>query len=71
MVALKNRPEYKPPKVVTYQEEEILKQMGPVKGGTGNGGTPAAPMNPLMYPLRRDLGTRKRKYRSSLYPEDD
>jgi len=68
MVAPKTRPEYKPPKVVTYQEEEILKKMGPVNG---EGGTFDAPMNPFVYPLKRDLEARKRKYRSSLYPEDD
>ena len=30
--ASKTRPKYEPPKVVTYQEDEILKQMGPVGG---------------------------------------
>jgi len=28
----KTRSKYEPPKVVTYQEDEILKQMGPVGG---------------------------------------
>lgn len=32
MSKTKTRPKYKPPKVVTYQEDEILKQMGPVGG---------------------------------------
>jgi len=70
MVAPKTRPEYKPPRVVTYQEEEILKQMGPVKGDV-TPPPPPAPMNPFGYPLQSDRGARKRKYRSSLYPEDD
>jgi hypothetical protein len=32
MTTLKPRPKYEPPKVVTHQEDEILKQMGPVGG---------------------------------------
>lgn len=30
----KTRPKYEPPKVVTYKEDDILKQMGPVGGCT-------------------------------------
>jgi hypothetical protein len=30
----KARPKYEPPKVVTYKEDELLKQMGPVGGCT-------------------------------------
>jgi len=32
MLSPKIRPQYQPPKVVTYQEDEILKQMGTVGG---------------------------------------
>ncbi len=32
MTTPKNRPKYEPPTVVTYQEDEILKLMGPVGG---------------------------------------
>ncbi len=32
MPKAKTRPKYEPPKVVTYQEDDILKQMGPVGG---------------------------------------
>ena len=32
MPKAKTRLKYEPPKVVTYQEDDILKQMGPVGG---------------------------------------
>jgi hypothetical protein len=67
MTSSKIRQKYEPPKVVTYQEDEILKQMGPVGGCTGTYDPYAAPMNPFGQRLdRRYPGKRGRKYRSSL-----
>ena len=30
----KKRPKYETPTIVTYQKDEILKQMGPIRGGS-------------------------------------
>jgi hypothetical protein len=65
MMTPRTRLEYAPPKVVTYQEDEILKQMGHVGGCTSH--YDGAPMNPFGYPRRRHPGRRNRRYRSSLY----
>ena len=65
MMTPRDHLKYEPPKVVTYQEDEILKQMGHVGGCTS--AYPAAPMNPFGYPRRRHPGGRSRRYRSSLY----
>jgi len=77
MMTSKTRPKYKPPEVVTYQEDDILKQMGPVGGCVSSvhesGGL--APMNPFERRLKRhNPGRKSRRYRSSLgslYMEDD
>ena len=66
------RPEYKTPEVVTYRDSEILKQMGPLKGGSGDpavvGG---APMNPFGYDSTSD-GSGKRAIRDrSLFERDE
>jgi hypothetical protein len=34
------RPKYKAPEVVTYKKRDILKRMGPVKGGPPSGLNP-------------------------------
>lgn len=75
MSASKTLPKYEPPRVVTYREDEILKQMGPVGGcATGAYDPYAAPMNPFRYNMQyRRPGIRSRRYRSSLrsiYSED-
>ena len=75
MTAPKTRPKYEPPKVVTYQEDEILKQMGPVGGCVSSSYDPysGAPMNPY-HPSRHHPERKRRRYRSSLrslYLEDD
>ena len=66
MAAAKAVPRYESPQVVTYQEDEILKQMGPVGGCVTPDYDPlgAAPRD------RRNQGGRKRKYRSSLRASD-
>jgi len=74
MTTLKAHPKYEPPKVVTYQEDEILKQMGPVGGCSPiySGFTLGAPMNPFgPNPRRYNPGPMRRRYRSSIYQEDD
>ena len=77
MATRRTRPKYEPPEVVTYQEDEILRQMGPVGGCVSSSyesGT-LAPMGPFGYrPRRYRPGSRRRRYRSSLrslYLEDD
>ncbi len=71
MITPKTHPEYESPRVVTYQEDEILKQMGPVGGCNSPdynpGGSPTtAPQN--LY--RSHSGRRGQKYRSSLRSAD-
>ncbi len=67
MAASKAHPEYKPPRVVTYREDEILKQMGPVGGCSS---ALQAPMNPFAYDQRRRRpGVERRRYRSSFRSE--
>ncbi len=67
MTTSKTRPKYEPPEVVTYQEDDILKQMGPVGGcySVFNPYSSGAPMNPFGYRSRHP-GKRGRRYRSSL-----
>ena len=77
MAAPKTRPKYEPPEVVTHQEDDILKQMGPVGGcvSASYDHGELAPMNPFGYRSRRHRpGSRRRRYRSSLrslYLDDD
>jgi hypothetical protein len=78
MATRRTRPKYEPPEVVTYQEDEILRQMGPVGGCVSSSydhGGGLAPMNSFGYRSRRHRpGSRRRRYRSSLrslYLEDD
>ena len=66
MIVPKTHPKYESPRIVTYQEDEILKQMGPVGGCNSPDYSPLAPRNLSdPYPGKRDL-----KYRSSLRSAD-
>jgi len=52
----KTRPKYEPPKVITYQEDEILKQMGPIGGCVSPDYDPLA--GSYMIPKDNDLNER-------------
>ena len=68
MTTPKIRPEYKSPRVVTYREDEILKQMGAVGGCNDPTYDPQATAPRNLY--RRYPGKRGQKYRSSLRAAD-
>jgi len=66
MTVPKTHPKYESPRIVTYQEDEILKQMGPIGGCNSPDYSPSAPMR-----LQQDIpGKRGLKYRSSLRSAD-
>ena len=54
----KKRPKYEPPTVVTYQKNEILKRMGPARGGSFNATDPDA----VQDAIRRENWRRRRLY---------
>ena len=64
------RPEYKTPEVVTYRDSEILKHMGPIKGGTGEP-TGLAPMNPFEYDSASDDSGKRAIRDRSLFERDE
>lgn len=63
MTTPKIRPEYESPRIVTYREDEILKQMGTVGGCNDPTYEPQA--NAPRYLYQRYPGKRAQKYRSS------
>lgn len=74
MTTPKIRPKYEPPEVVTYQEDEILKSMGPVGGCVSpdyGGEAQGAPsLNSNGYRTRRETWSEGKRRIRSLYSGD-